>query len=107
VERHLGLGPPPECILAEEVRQRCRNRPVVLNKAAVVPCQAEERADNMHCSQRRPVQHHLDLSLVHGHAGGRNDMDEVGDLLAVERALRLLDEETVFLQGGEDSADVE
>jgi hypothetical protein len=34
-------------------------------------------------------------------------MDEVGDLLAVKRALRLLDEETVFLQGGEDSADVE
>jgi hypothetical protein len=41
------------------------------------------------------------------HAGRRDDVAEVGDLPAAKRALRLLDEEVLLLQGGEDSTDVE
>jgi hypothetical protein len=54
--------------------QGCGDRAVVLDKAAVIPRQAEERADHTHCARWRSVQYHQDLLLVHGHAIGRNHM---------------------------------
>jgi hypothetical protein len=73
----------------------------------VVPHQPEEGMNRMHRSWWCPVQHRLDLLLVHGHASHRDDVAEVGDLPAAKCALLLFDKEVLLMQGGEDSADVE
>jgi hypothetical protein len=80
---------------------------LVLNEAMVVPHQPEEGMNRMHRSWWCPVQHRLDLLLVHGHASHRDDVAEVGDLPAAKCALLLFDKEVLLMQGGEDSADVE
>jgi hypothetical protein len=73
-ERRRCLESPPECAPAEKMSQGCGDRAVVLDKATVIPRQAEERADRTHCARWRSVQYRQDLLLVHGHAIGRNHM---------------------------------
>jgi hypothetical protein len=107
VECCFSLETPPKRFLVEKARQWSYDRAVVLNEATVVPRQPEEGANSAHRSQRWPVQHRLDLLLVHGHASHRDDVAKVGDLPVAKRALRLLNEEVLLLQGGENGADVE
>jgi hypothetical protein len=88
---------PPKCVLTKEMSQGHGDCVIVLGKAVVVPRQAEERVDRKHRARWQPVQHSLDLLLVHGHTGGQNHMAQVPDLSETERLLRLLGEEVVLL----------
>ena len=54
----------------------------------------------------RPVTDCLDLSRVHGHAIGRDDVPQVVDGVDAKSTLGALDVEVVLLEGGEDQAQV-
>jgi hypothetical protein len=105
-ERDVSFKPPAKRVFAEHRRERHRDVIVAFNKSPVVADEPQERAHCLDGARRRPIQHRLHLSTIHGDTSLRDDMSQVGDLTLSELALGALDEELALQQLGEDQPNV-
>jgi hypothetical protein len=71
---------------------------IPIDEATVVPHESQECTNRPDHSGQRPVKDGMYLLAIHGYAGGRNHVAEVGNVRPAKLALRTLDEELILLQ---------
>jgi hypothetical protein len=105
-EGRLSLGGPSEAFFLEQASERCSDVVVAHDETSVVSDKAEEGTNRPDGTRHRPVDHRLDLLMIHGHPFCRDHVAQIGHRLCTELALRQLHEKLMFLQLGQDEANV-
>jgi hypothetical protein len=108
VERSARIVGSSEPLLFEESSEGCSNGVVVVDELTVVARQSEEAPHRAWRTRPRLVMDRLYLGGIHGDADLGDDVAQVGDGpdADAEGALRVLDEEAVLLEHGEDGVQV-
>jgi hypothetical protein len=105
-EHSLCVDGPGEAVLLEELGQRSCDVVIRRDEAPIVDHQTEKGTHRTHRALHRPVDHRLDLLLVHVDAVIRHHMAQIRHGAGSELALGSFHEQMVFLQLGKDKTDV-